>query len=342
MLRELSARHRSWPLAAPFRISRGVKHSAEAVVVEIREGGCRGRAESVPYARYGETIESVLDEIECARRAIVDGASRAQLAELLPAGAARNAVDCALWDLEAQLAGSSVWSLLRLAPPQVLTTALTVSLDTPERMGEAAARIASARLVKVKVDASAPAAQIAAVRRAAPHSRLIVDPNESWSIDLLRDMQPTLAALDVALVEQPLPSADDAALEGFESAVPICADESCHVAADLPRLQGRYQAINIKLDKTGGLTEALALRTEARARGFRIMVGCMICSSLAVAPAFLVARGAEFVDLDGPLWLQADHGGGVRSRNGALQPAAPGFWGQAGGMVEEGEAAGAR
>ena len=342
MLRELSARHRSWPLAAPFRISRGVKHSAEAVVVEIREGGCRGRAESVPYARYGETIESVLDEIECARRAIVDGASRAQLAELLPAGAARNAVDCALWDLEAQLAGSSVWSLLRLAPPQVLTTALTVSLDTPERMGEAAARIASARLVKVKVDASAPAAQIAAVRRAAPHSRLIVDPNESWSIDLLRDMQPTLAALDVALVEQPLPSADDAALEGFESAVPICADESCHVAADLPRLQGRYQAINIKLDKTGGLTEALVLRTEARARGFRIMVGCMICSSLAVAPAFLVARGAEFVDLDGPLWLQADHGGGVRSRNGALQPAAPGFWGQAVGMVDEGASAGAR
>lgn len=342
MLRELSARHLSWPLAAPFRISRGVKYSAEVVAVEIREGAFRGRAESVPYARYGETIESVLDEIECARQAIADGASRMQLAQLLPPGAARNAVDCALWDLEAQRSGASVWSTLRLAPPQVLTTALTVGLDTPERMGAAAARIASARLVKVKVDASAPAAQIEAVRRAAPAARLIVDPNESWNIALLHDMQPTLAALDVALVEQPLPAADDEALQGFESAVPICADESCHVSADLPRLQGRYQAINIKLDKTGGLTEALALRTAARAGGFRIMVGCMICSSLGIAPAFLVARGAEFVDLDGPLWLQADHAGGVRSHNGALHPAAPGFWGEGGDAVHGDVVASAR
>jgi L-alanine-DL-glutamate epimerase-like enolase superfamily enzyme len=209
-------------------------------------------------------------------------------------------------------------------------------------MGEAAARIASARLVKVKVDASAPAAQIEAVRRAAPAARLIVDPNESWNIDLLRDMQPALAALDVALVEQPLPAADDDALAGFESAVPICADESCHVAADLPRLQGRYQAVNIKLDKTGGLTEALALRAAARAGGFRIMVGCMICSSLGIAPAFLVARGAEFVDLDGPLWLEADHDGGVQSRHGALQPVAAGFWGQADGAIGDGAAASAR
>jgi L-alanine-DL-glutamate epimerase-like enolase superfamily enzyme len=323
MLRELSARHRSWPLAAPFRISRGVKHSAEVVAVEIREGEHCGRGESVPYARYGETIESVLHQIQSVRPAIDDGLSREQLAELLPAGAARNALDCALWDLEAQLAGSSVWSVLRLAPPQVLTTALTVSLDTPERMGEAAARIE-------------------AVRRAAPAARLIVDPNESWNIDLLRDMQPALAALDVALVEQPLPAADDDALAGFESAVPICADESCHVAADLPRLQGRYQAVNIKLDKTGGLTEALALRAAARAGGFRIMVGCMICSSLGIAPAFLVARGAEFVDLDGPLWLEADHDGGVQSRHGALQPVAAGFWGQADGAIGSGAAASAR
>jgi L-alanine-DL-glutamate epimerase-like enolase superfamily enzyme len=342
MLRELSARHRSWPLAAPFRISRGVKHSAETVVVEIRQDGCRGRGESVPYARYGETVESVLHQIECARLAIAGGVTRTQLAELLPAGAARNALDCALWDLQAQLAGSSVWSLLQVAPPQVLTTALTVSLDTPERMGEAAARIASARLVKVKVDASAPAAQIQAVRRAAPDARLIVDPNESWDIGLLREMQPVLAALDVALVEQPLPATDDDALQGFESVAPICADESCHVAADLPRLRGRYQAVNIKLDKTGGLTEALALRAAAHADGFRIMVGCMICSSLAVAPAFLVARDAEFVDLDGPLWLKADHDGGVRSHNGALQPAAAGFWGQADGTIREDAAASAR
>jgi len=342
MLRELSARHRSWPLAAPFRISRGVKHSAEVVVVEIREGDACGSGESVPYARYGETVESVLQQIESVRPALAQGASRAQLAGLLPAGAARNAVDAALWDLDAQLAGTSVWSLLRLAPPQVLTTALTVGLDTPERMGQAAARIASARLLKAKVDASAPVAQIEAVRRAAPAARLIVDPNESWNIDLLRELQPALAEFDVALVEQPLPAAEDEALDGFEPAVPICADESCHVAADLPRLQGRYQAVNIKLDKTGGLTEALALRAAARASGFRIMVGCMVCSSLGVAPAFLVARGAEFVDLDGPLWLKADHAGGVRSRNGALQPASPGFWGQAESAIGGDAAIGAR
>src|SRR5690606_5209196 len=202
--------------------------------------------------------------------------------------------------------------------------------------------LASARLVKAKVDASAPLAQIEAVRRAAPDARLIVDPNESWDIDLLRTLQPALAALDVALVEQPLPAVDDAALEGFEPSVPICADESCHVSADLPRLRNRYQAINIKLDKTGGLTEALALRAAARADGFRIMVGCMVCSSLGIAPAFLVARGAEFVDLDGPLWLKSDHDGGVRARNGALQPASPGFWGQAEGALGDQAAVGAR
>lgn len=342
MLRGLSAEHRSWPLASPFRISRGVKHSAEVVMVEIAQDGCRGRGESVPYARYGETVESVLQQIEDVREALAQGASRAQLATLLPAGAARNAVDAALWDLDAQLAGTSVWSLLRLAPPQVLTTALTVSLDTPERMGEAAARLASARLVKAKVDASAPVAQIEAVRRAVPDARLIVDPNESWNIDLLRELQPALASFNVSLVEQPLPAADDDALEGFEPAVPICADESCHVAADLPRLRGRYQAVNIKLDKTGGLTEALALRAAARASGFQVMVGCMVCSSLGVAPAFLVARGADFVDLDGPLWLKADHDGGVRSHNGALQPAVAGFWGQAEDLAGADAAVGAR
>jgi L-alanine-DL-glutamate epimerase-like enolase superfamily enzyme len=329
MLRQLSVAHQSWPLAAPFRISRGVKHSAEVITVEINQGGVRGRGESVPYARYGETIDSVLQQIRLVANAIEAGSSRAELAQLLPAGAARNAVDCALWDLGARLAGTSVWSMLHRMQPQALTTALTISLDTPERMGAAAAKIASAGLIKVKVDAVDPAAQIRAVRQAAPSARLIVDPNESWTIDLLRRIEPTLVALDVALVEQPLPATDDSDLEGFSSTVPICADESCHVAADLPRLRGRYQVVNIKLDKTGGLTEALSLLSAARADGFRIMVGCMISSSLSIAPAFLVAQEAEFVDLDGPLWFKADHRGGVQSHDGVLQPVAPGFWGQA-------------
>jgi len=329
MLRELSVGHQSWPLAAPFRISRGVKHSAEVIAVEISQHGIRGRGESVPYARYGETIDSVQQQIRLVAKAVEAGSSRAELAELLPAGAARNALDCALWDLKARLAGTSVWSMLRQPQPRALTTALTVSLDTPERMGAAAAKIASAGLVKVKVDAADPAAQIRAVRQAAPGARLIVDPNESWTIDLLRRIEPLLVELDVALVEQPLPTTHDRDLEGFSSSVPICADESCHVAADLPRLRGRYQVVNIKLDKTGGLTEALSLLAAARADGFRIMVGCMIASSLSIAPAFLVAQDAEFVDLDGPLWLKTDHRGGVQSRDGVLQPAAPGFWGQA-------------
>ena len=336
MLRELSVDHQSWPLAAPFRISRGVKHSAEVIAVEISQGGIRGRGESVPYARYGETIDSVMRQIRLVANAVEAGSSRAELAQLLPAGAARNAVDCALWDLGARLAGTSVWSMLHRAQPQALTTALTVSLDTPERMAAAAARIASAGLIKVKVDAVAPAAQIRAVRQAAPSARLIVDPNESWTIDLLRRIEPLLVELDVALVEQPLPATEDSDLEGFSSTVPVCADESCHVAADLPRLQGRYQVVNIKLDKTGGLTEALSLLSAARAGGFRIMVGCMISSSLSIAPAFLVAQDAEFVDLDGPLWLKADHYGGVKSHDGVLQPVAPGFWGQADAIVRAG------
>ncbi len=329
MLRELNVDHQSWPLAAPFRISRGVKHSAEVIAVEINQGGVCGRGESVPYARYGETTDSVLRQIRLVANAVEAGSSRAELAQLLPAGAARNAVDCALWDLGARLAGTSVWSMLHRVQPQALTTALTVSLDTPERMATAAAKIAAAGLIKVKVDAADPAAQIRAVRQAAPGARLIVDPNESWTIDLLRRIEPLLVELDVALVEQPLPATGDSDLEGFSSTVPICADESCHVAADLPRLQGRYQVVNIKLDKTGGLTEALSLLAAARTGGFRIMVGCMISSSLSIAPAFLVAQDAEFVDLDGPLWLKADHDGGVQSHDGVLQPAAPGFWGQA-------------
>ncbi len=327
MLRALTVRHCSFPLVAPFRIARGVKHAADVVLVELQQGGNSGRGESVPYARYGESVESVIAQLESVRAEVIAGMGREELQARLPAGAARNAMDSALWDLEARLTSVPVWAGLARPSPLPLTSAITIGIDTPQRMGEEAARLAGAGLIKVKLDAHEPAARIGAVRRAAPDARLIVDPNESWSIELLRDMQPALENAGVALVEQPLPADADDALLDFAPRVPVCADESCHVAADLPRLRGRYQAVNIKLDKTGGLTEAWRLLRSARADGFRIMVGCMVCSSFGIAPALEVAREAEFVDLDGPLWLKGDYADGVRLSHGLLVPPQPGFWG---------------
>lgn len=327
MLRELTVGHRSFPLVAPFRIARGVKHAADVVMVELRQGGASGRGESVPYARYGESVDSVIAQLESVRAAAAAGMGREELQARLPAGAARNALDSALWDLEAKLTSVPVWAGLARPSPLPLTSAITIGIDTPQRMGEEAARLAGAGLIKVKLDAHEPGARIDAVRRAAPDARLIVDPNESWNIELLRELQPVLENARVELVEQPLPADADDALLDFASRVPVCADESCHVAADLPRLRGRYQAVNIKLDKTGGLTEAWRLLRSARAEGFRIMVGCMVCSSFGIAPALEVAREAEFVDLDGPLWLKDDYADGVRLRRGLLEPPLPGFWG---------------
>ncbi len=327
MLRDLKVRHQSWPLSSPFRISRGVKVSAEVVAVEIRRGAFVGRGESVPYARYGETIESVLGQIQRVSNALLSDASREDCKRLLPPGAARNAIDCALWDLSARSSGRSVSSMLGFGPLPVLTSALTIGLDTAERMAAAAADIATAELIKVKVDAADPAMRIRAVRAAAPAARLIVDPNESWDLPLLQAMQPVLAETGVTLVEQPLPADADQGLQDLAPVCAICADESCHVAADLPRLRSRYQVVNIKLDKTGGLTEALDLLAAARADGFGVMVGCMVCTSLGIAPALHVARHADFVDLDGPWWLRRDHPGGLTFDNGNLLPPAPGLWG---------------
>ena len=328
MLRQLNIRHRSLPLHSPFRISRGVRHAAEVVTVELAQGDRTGRGESVPYPRYGESIASVLDEMEALRKDLCAGMGRDELQARLHPGAARNALDAALWDLEAKLTGVPVWTQLARAPHDPIVTALTVSLDTPQAMEQAAARMADARLIKIKVDADDPGARIEAVRRAAPKSRLIVDPNESWTFDILGELMPTLERVGVNLIEQPLPAAADADLSGFTSRIPICADESCHTSADLPRLVERYQAINIKLDKTGGLTEAWRLLRAARAQGFRIMVGCMVGSSLGIAPALEIAREAEFIDLDGPLWLENDHADGVKLIDGLLSPPAPGFWGE--------------
>jgi len=327
MARRLHVAAESWPLATPFRISRGVRTHAQVVVVELGQDGHVGRGEGAPIARYGDTAEDCVAQVEALRGALEAGLGRRELIGRLKPGAARNALDCALWDLEARLAGRSVAGLLDRPEPGPIVTALTVGLDAPERMAQAAARLARHPLVKLKVDAADPAAQIRAARAAAPDPVMIVDANESWDMALLRRMQPVLAEARIALLEQPLPEADDAALAGFVPSVPICADESCHVAADLDRLERLYQAVNIKLDKTGGLTAALDLLAAARARRLTVMAGCMICTSLSIAPAFLIAAGADFADLDGPTWLARDRPDGARLTAGSMSPPSAGFWG---------------
>jgi L-alanine-DL-glutamate epimerase-like enolase superfamily enzyme len=327
MLRGLNVQSRSFALHSPFRISRGVKTAADVVTVELVQGDCIGRGESVPYARYGESVSAVIAEIESLRDDLAVGMDRDELQARLGPGAARNALDAALWDIESRLMHVSVSSRLARPPHRPLVTALTVVIDTPQAMEKAAASLADAGLIKIKVGADDPIARIEAVRRAAPAARLIVDPNESWTIDILRATQDALERLQVDLLEQPLPADADEALRGFVSRIPICADEACHTSSDLSSLLGRYQAINIKLDKTGGLTEAWRLLRAAKAEGFGIMVGCMVCSSLGIAPALEIAREAEFIDLDGPLWLASDYPDGVTLQGGMLMPPSPGFWG---------------
>ena len=327
MPRTLRTRADRFALSRPFRISRGVKTAAEVVTVEISQSGVTGRGEGVPYPRYGESIDGSLAEVEAARSAIEQGADRNALLTLMRAGAARNAVDCALWDLEAKLAGTNVADLIGAPAPGPLPTALTVVIDTPEAMAADAAGIASAPLIKVKVDASDPIAMIRAVRAAAPDAALIVDPNESWDEALVRSAMPVLAECRVAVLEQPCPSESDGWLAGYRGEIPICADESVHTVAELDAVAARYQAINVKLDKTGGLTAALQLAQAARVRGLSLMSGCMVCSSLGIAPALHIARMADWADLDGPLWLAEDRTGGVRESGGVMYPPMEGFWG---------------
>ncbi len=327
MHRTLSAQHDRFALARPFRISRGVRTEANAVTVTIRENGLIGRGESIPYTRYGETPESTLAAIEEVRGVIEAGAGRQTLLSLLPPGAARNAVDCALWDLEARQSGRDVSSMIGAPAPGVIASALTIVIDTPEAMAAAAQDIAGAPLIKVKLDAEDVPARLRAVREAAPKPRLIVDPNESWDQSLMEQLQPLLVDLRVDLLEQPVRADDDAWLEGFKPLVPVCADEAIHVAEDLDIVSRRYQVVNVKLDKTGGLTAALELAREARARGLGLMTGCMVSSSLSIAPALHIARMSDFVDLDGPIWLKEDREGGVRDEGGFLHPPRRGFWG---------------
>ncbi len=321
----LSARPASHLLKAPFRISRGVKTAADVVEVTASADGCVGRGESVPYGRYGETVASVLGQLA---PALASGDVEAACA-LLPPGAARNALDLALWDLRAKRTGVSVAEATGLPVPTSLVTAVTISLDTPEAMSQAARAVADAPLIKIKLSADDPAARLRAVAAAAPHSRFIVDPNEGWTFDILRDLKPLLADLPIALVEQPLPADADQALEGWDPPFAVCADESVHVGGDLAALRGRYQAVNLKLDKTGGLTEAAAMLKAARALGFQVMTGCMVASSLGVAPALHLGGASDFADLDGPWWLATDHPGGLRVERGRITPPRAGFWGDA-------------
>ncbi len=321
----LAVRRDSWPLAKPFTISRGSRTVADVVVAEITSGALRGRGEGVPYARYGETIDGVVAALEAMSEAVADGIGRAELQEAMPPGAARNALDVALWDLEAKASGTSVWALAGVVEPKPVVTAYTLSVDTPERMGAAAQEEAHRPLLKLKLTGAGDLERVRAVRAGAPRARLIVDANEAWTADHLRDYGAALAELGVALIEQPLPAGQDVA--DMPHPVPLCADESCHTSADLPDLVGRYDYVNIKLDKSGGLTEGLRLLDAARERGFGIMVGCMVGSSLAMAPAMLLAQNAEFVDLDAPLLLARDRQPGLRYEGSLVYPPKPNLWG---------------
>ena len=324
---ELSVQRESFPLRGTFTISRGSRTVAEVVRVTLSRNGKRGQGEGVPYSRYDETAESVVAAIESLRQQLAKGMDRTALQEALPPGSARNAIDCALWDLEAKEAGCHAWALAGLPEPLDVTTAFTLSLDSPEAMGEAARQNAERPLLKLKLAGPEDLDRVRAVSANAPNSRLIVDANEGWTAEQYEAFAPELKTLGVAMIEQPLPASDDAALAGVQRTVPVCADESCHDRATLSALEGKYDLVNIKLDKTGGLTEALALREEARARGFGIMVGCMVGTSLSMAPAVLLAQGAEFVDLDGPLWMAEDRSPGLAFKGSLMAPPCAALWG---------------
>lgn len=320
----LAARSEAWPIRGSFRISRGAKTEAVVVVVELSDGTHRGRGECVPYARYGESVASVLAQIEGMRGALTD---RQALQRQMPPGAARNAIDCALWDLAAKMRGQRAWTIAGLPPPGPLVTAYTLSLDEPDRMAAAARASADRPLLKLKLGGEGDVERVRAVRAAAPRARLIVDANEAWRPDQLEPFGRAMSELGVELIEQPLPASDDGALVGATRPIPICADESCHDRDGLAALVGRYDCVNVKLDKTGGLTEAMALTREAHRLGLKTMVGCMVGTSLSMAPAVLLAAQAAFVDLDGPLLLARDREPSLSYDDGAIRPPEAELWG---------------
>jgi L-alanine-DL-glutamate epimerase-like enolase superfamily enzyme len=322
---EFTAVEQSWPLDKPFRTSRGASTDARVVVVTISDGKNTGHGEAVPISRYNQTPASTVAQLEQIFPKCVD---RQQIQELLPAGAARNALDSALWDLEAKASGKRVWELARIPIVDSVETAFTISLDIPEKMAAAAEASKGAPFLKLKLGGdSLDLLRVEAVKGARPAARVIVDANESWSPSHYREIVPALRGLGVELIEQPFPAGADDVLEHLDHPVPVCADESCHTAADLPHLINRYDAINVKLDKTGGLTEALLLAEGARERGFKILVGCMVCTSLGIAPARLLVGAKDYADLDGPLLLAGDRHHALPYENGRIGVPRRELWG---------------
>lgn len=324
-MREVRLTTESWEMTAPFRITGHVFTGAHVLVASVTERGCTGRGEAAGVYYLGESAESMLAQAESVRRELERGADRAQLQALLPAGGARNAIDCALWDLEAKRSGRSVWERTGITPRDVITFE-TVGLDTPEAMA-ANARALRSPHIKVKLDGNDPLARIRAVRAARPEAEIIVDANQGWSFAQLQALAPAFAELGIAMIEQPLPRGGDLELEGRTWPVPLCADESCLDTSEFAQAAGRYQMINIKLDKTGGLTEALALARLARHHGIGLMVGNMLGTSLAMAPGFLIAQLCRYADLDGPLYLERDREPAMQCRDGLLSAPSPALWG---------------
>ncbi|MGR5339868.1 N-acetyl-D-Glu racemase DgcA [Vibrio astriarenae] len=316
----------SWPIRGSFTISRGSKTQADTVVVELESEGFVGRGECVPYARYGESVESVEAVLTELIPKLESGMSRDALQKVLPSAAVRNAIDCAMWDLECKLKGCSVWQLLDITPEPV-ETAFTISIDSPKAMEKAASQNAFRPLLKIKLGGEDDIERLKAVRKGAPESKIIIDANEAWTPELYQQILPELIELDIAMIEQPFPANDDEALSLLPRPIPICADESCHDRETLSKIVGRYDMINIKIDKTGGLTEGLLLKEQAEQSGLKVMVGCMLSSSLSMAPAFVLAQGADIVDLDGPLLLSEDIEDGFVFTDNEMLPFTSKLWG---------------
>jgi L-alanine-DL-glutamate epimerase-like enolase superfamily enzyme len=328
---QTEVRHERWKLAAPFVIAHETYHHADVVVVTLARNGFVGRGECTPTGFYGESVEGVVEAARALVARLAAGEAWQHIHDAAPAGAARNAVDCAMWDLRAKQAGKRVWELAGVPPPQAVRTATTISIDSAARQAQQARAMAEAAggtpLIKLKLDAEDVVARVQAVRAAAPNADLIVDANASWNIVQLAALMPALREANVAMIEQPLPAGADAALAEIPRPVPVCADESAHVSADLDALRGRYDFVNVKLDKTGGLTEALRMAARARELGFGLMVGCMEGTSLAMAPAMLIAGAARFADLDGPLLIGRDREPGLRYERGFVSPPPAALWG---------------
>lgn len=327
MTRHVSIVEKKWPLKKPFVISRSSRTETSTIVVTIKDGSHSGLGECVPNSRYGESVSSTLNQLRAIELKLVDGIDRFELHEVMPAGTARNAIDCALWDLEAKRMAKNVGTISGLGWPGDIETVQTISILSPQEMHDEAKALASFPIIKVKMNAEQILERMAAVRSGAPSSKFLIDANESWTIRLLTEVTPGLADLNVQMIEQPLHADDDEALRQYQSALPLFADESCHTSKDLASLTGKYQGINIKLDKTGGLTEAIALEQTAHQQRFQIMIGCMLSSSLGIAPAMFVAGRAQYVDIDAPALLANDHSHGIQIKNGKVSKLNERLWG---------------